>query len=89
MKTLNVTPKLLAGWVGLWLTLGFVVLFVLKVGVSFALPSYVIFGLGILGVIANVWALFKGERSLATLVFGGLVGLFAVVWILAEWLFPH
>ena len=89
MKNTHITPKATIGWVGLWLTLAFVVLFVLKVGISFPLPSYAIFGLGVLGIIANIWAIVKGERSLATLLFGGLVGLFAIVWILAELLFPH
>ena len=89
MKNLHVTPKEMPGWVGLWLTLAFVALFVLKVAVSIPVPSYAIFALGILGLIANVWAVARGERSLATLGFGGLVGLFAVIWILAEVLFPH
>jgi hypothetical protein len=82
-------PKTRVGTWGLSLSSAFALLFVLKVTLSIPVPSFAIFGVGILGVILNVIALFRGERSIIFYVFGGLISSFVLFWVGGELLFPH
>lgn len=74
---------------GLSVTLLFVALFVAKITIHFALPSFVIFGVGFLGLALNIWAMMRGERSILFLAVGTFVGLFLIVFVGGEVLFPH
>ena len=82
-------PKTASGRWGFGLSLAFVVLFVLKVVVPIPLPSMAIFAVGIAGVVLNVIALFRGERSILFYVLGGLISSFVLFWVGGELLFPH
>jgi hypothetical protein len=85
-------PSHQLGWWGLGLTLAFVALFALKVAnlpVPMPVPSFVIFGVGLVGLALNLLAFLRGDRSWVLLVFGGLIGAFILVWIFGELAFPH
>lgn len=85
----QVFPAKRLGWWGLGVTLGFVVLFLLKAGVSLPLPSPLIFGVGVIGVVLSVWAVVRGERSLVLMIVAAVVAAFVLFWIGGELLFPH
>ncbi|BDU10713.1 hypothetical protein AINA4_06340 [Aurantimicrobium sp. INA4] len=82
-------PKTATGKWGFGLSLAFAVLFLLKVLARLPLPSMAIFAVGIAGVVLNVLALFRGERSILFYVLGGLISSFVLFWIGGEILFPH
>jgi hypothetical protein len=83
-------PRHQLGWWGLGLTLTFVLGFALKIAnLRLPLPSFALFGVGLLGLALNIWAFLLKDRSLVLLVFGGLIGAFIVVWIFGELAFPH
>lgn len=86
---MNFFPKTRVGTWGFSLSIVFALLFVLKVSLPIPVPSFAIFGIGILGVILNVIALFRGERSIVFYVFGGLISFFVLFWVGGELLFPH
>jgi len=85
-------PSHQSGWWGLGLTLAFVTLFALKVAnlqVALPMPSFAIFGVGLVGFGFNLWAFIRGDRSWVLLIFGGLIGAFMLLWIFGELAFPH
>jgi hypothetical protein len=85
-------PKHQLGWWGLGLTAAFVLLFALKVanpGIALPLPTFAIFGVGLVGLALNIWVFFLKDRSWVLLIFGGLIGAFMVLWIFGEVAFPH
>ena len=85
-------PKRQTGWWGLALTLAFVLLFWLKVanlGVPVPLPSFALFAIGLVGLVLNIWAFVRGDRSWVLLLIGGLIGAFMLLWIFGELAFPH
>lgn len=85
----TILPKTQMGKWGFGITIGFVVLFVLKVLLSLPVPSFLIFGIGIWGIALNVWAVIRKERGILFFVVGGLVAAFVLFWIGGELLFPH
>jgi hypothetical protein len=85
-------PRLQLGWWGLGLTLAFAALFALKVAnlqIWIPLPSFAIFGIGLVGFLLNLLAFIRGDRSWVLLIFGGLIGAFMLLWIFGELAFPH
>jgi hypothetical protein len=85
----QVFPAQRLGWWGLGVTLGFVMLFLLRVGAAFPLPSPLIFGAGVIGVVLSVWAVVRGERSLVLMIVAVVVAAFVLFWVGGELLFPH
>jgi hypothetical protein len=85
----QVFPAMRLGWWGLGLTVGFVVLFVLEVGLAFPLPSPLVFGVGVIGVALSAWAVVRGERSLVLIIVGAVVAAFVLFFVGGELLFPH
>lgn len=53
------------------------------------MPSLIIFGVGIAGLVLNIIAVFKRERALFFFIIGGLIGAFVIFWVGGELLFPH
>ncbi len=91
-KRFTALPRKQVGWWGLGLTLAFALLFALKVAnlqVPVPLPSFAIFGIGLLGLVLNLWAFILSDRSWVLLIFGGLIGSFMLLWIFGELAFPH
>lgn len=86
MKVLPITRW--GSW-GLWLLVGFAGLFVLKATVSIPVPSMVIFGVGIGGIIATIVALIRRERSVLFFALGGVIAVFLLFWLVGELVFPH
>lgn len=82
-------PQTRLGFWGLATTVLFVAIFVFKITFHFVLPSFAIFGIGFVGLGFNLWAVIRGERSFFVLTLGTLVGLFLVVFVGGEVLFPH
>lgn len=78
----------LGAW-ALGFVVAFVALFVLKVTIGLPLVSFVIFGVGILGVVLAIVAVARRERSLVMMIVGGLVGAFILFWLGGELLLPH
>lgn len=89
MSKLRIKPQSVLGVWALATTALFVALFVAKVILHFALPSFAIFGIGFVGLGLNIWAVIKGERSFIVMALGACVGLFLVVFVGGEILFPH
>ncbi len=86
---LSFMPRTVPGRWGFWLSVAFAALFVLKVTVSFPLPSPVIFAVGIAGVVMNIIAIVKRERAIVFFVMAGVIGAFVIFWVGGELLFPH
>ena len=82
-------PKTTVGKWGLSLSLVFAILLLVKIAVALPLPSMVIFGIGIAGVVLNIIALFRNERSIVFYVIGGAISSFVLFWVGGELLFPH
>jgi hypothetical protein len=89
MSKLSLKPQSGLGVWGLATTVLFVALFLAKITLHFALPSFAIFGVGFVGLGLNIGAVVKGERSFIVLALGAFVGLFLVVFVGGEVLFPH
>ena len=91
-RSFRAFPSHQLGWWGLGLTVAFVALFALKVAnlqVALPMPSFAIFGVGLVGLGFNLWAFIRGDRSWVLLIFGGLIGAFMLLWIFGELAFPH
>ena len=82
-------PQTRLGFWGLATTVLFVAMFVAKITLHFALPSFAIFGIGFVGLGLNLGAVIRGERSFFVLALGAFVGLFLVIFVGGELLFPH
>lgn len=82
-------PKTTTGKWGLSLSLAFAVLLVIKIAVALPLPSPFIFAIGLTGVVLNIIALFRNERSIVFYVLGGAISSLVLFWAGAELLFPH
>ena len=85
-------PKRRVGWWGLGLTATFAVIFVLKVAnlsIPLPIPTFAIFGVGLLGLVLNLWAFILGDRSWVLLALGLAIDAFMVTWLVAEVIFPH
>jgi hypothetical protein len=82
-------PTTRTGAWGLWLSVAFAIIFTAKITGSLALPSLLIFFVGIAGLVTNVIAVVRHERAILFFLVGILVGLFIVFWIGGEVLFPH
>jgi hypothetical protein len=89
MSKLGFKPQSGLGLLGLATTVLFVALFVAKITLHFALPSFAIFGIGFVGLGLNIGAVVRGERSFIVLAIGAFVGLFLLVFVGGEVLFPH
>ena len=85
----QVFPAKRLGWWGLGVTLAFILLFVLKVGVAFPLPSPLIFGVGVIGVVLSIWAVVRGDRSLVLIILAAVVAVFVLFFVGGELLFPR
>ena len=91
-RSFSVFPKIQLGWWGLGLTLAFLLMLTLRIfnpGIPLPFPSFVIFGVGILGLVLNLWAFILGDRSWVTLFIGGSINAFMVTWLVAEIALPH
>lgn len=86
---MSVMPSTVVGKWGFWLSLAFALLFALKVIFPIPIPSMIIFGVGIAGLILNIIAVIKKERALFFFIVGGLIGAFVIFWVGGELLFPH
>ena len=74
---------------GLGLMVAFAALFALKASGAVPLPTFVIFGIGIIGAILGVVAVTRGERSPVLVMVGGLITTLLLFWLAGELLFPH
>jgi hypothetical protein len=86
---MKVLPATRVGALGLGLIVAFAVLFLLKVALSIRLPSFAIFGIGIVAVAADVIATVRRDLSWTLTVFGGLIAIFILLFAGGELLFPH
>lgn len=83
-------PRTAIGKWGFYSTVIFVVLFIAGASdVAMPFPSFVIFGIGITGMVLNVVAFVKKDRSVTGILVGALVGAFIIFWLGGELLFPH
>ena len=92
LSSFSVFPKIRLGWWGLGLTLAFLLMLVLRIfnpGIPLPFPSFLIFGIGLFGLVINLWAFILGDRSWVLLLVGGLIDAFMVTWLVAEVIFPH
>lgn len=67
----------------------FVAIFVIKITGRIPVPSFAIFGEGFVGSILGLIALIRKDRSIALLISSAVIGLFIVLFVGAELLFPH
>lgn len=75
---------------GFYCTLAFLVLFAAKAsGMLISAPSLIVFAVGTAGLILNVIAFIKKDRSFIGVVLGALVGSFIILWMAGELLFQH
>ena len=91
-KRFTVFPRRQIGWLGLGLTATFALTFILKVAnlpVPLPIPTFAIFGVGLLGLVLNLWAFILGDRSWVLLALGLAIDAFMVTWLVAEVIFPH
>jgi len=85
---ITLLPKNKAGiWASL-LSIIFVVLIFFKLRGTLPLPTFVITAMGLAGFAAGLVAVFKKDRSIFS-VFSVIVGIFILIWIAAEILYPH
>ena len=92
LRNFSVFPKIKVGRWGLGLTLAFSVMLALRIynpGIPLPFPSFIIFGVGLLGLVLNLWAFILGDRSWVTLFIGGSINAFMVIWLVAEIALPH
>jgi hypothetical protein len=88
MKIQAVSQKAAGKWAAA-LTLLFILLITLKVTLWIPVPTPLIAGFGVAGLIVGIVSFFKNrDRSLLTLL-SVLVGLLIVFWAAAEIAFPH
>ncbi len=88
--SIRILPKSLFGRCAATLSAIFIIAMALKISqlVRLPIPSYAIAAVGLAGLAAAIAALVKKDRSL--LVFLSLlVGLVILIWIAAEFIFPH
>lgn len=83
-------PRSAIGKWGFYCTITFALLFIAAAtDVAMPFPSFVIFGIGIAGLILNVIAFVRKDRSITGILVGAMVGAFLVFWVGGELLFPH
>jgi len=74
---------------GLFCTAFFVILLILKMTIQIPVMTFVIFGIGYLGLADTLYVRYrlkeKNKLDLITFIFGA----FIIIWTLAEVLFPH
>jgi len=86
---MRVFPATRLGASGLGLIVAFAVLFQLKVASSIRMPSFAIFGIGIVGVVLGILATVRRDFSWALTVLGGLIAIFIVLFAGGELSLPH
>ena len=82
-------PKTINSYCGAFVALLAVGLLILKLWIPFPLPSFALFGLAFLGSGISLYTRFRlAQKSLWDFVAFGIGGL-ALIWTLAELLYPH
>jgi hypothetical protein len=86
---IKLLPKTGLGFTGFWLTCGGALLLLIKIVIGFPIPTFGLFGLVFSGSGISIWAFIRGDRSqlqylvvLPTLVL-------ALIWTIAEVVWPH
>ena len=83
-------PKSKLGSWGLYLSVAFAFLFLLAAVANVVfLPAFLIFAIGIVGMVFNVIAYFKKDFSVLGLTVGIIIGAFVIFWVGGELLYPH
>jgi len=86
---LTFSPKSTPGKWSAGLGIAFIILIAAKILGSLPLPTFSIAALGLAGFVTGIVAIFK-NRDRAILIFLSLiVGLVIMLWIIAEFIFPH
>ncbi len=66
----------------------FLVLIFFKIRGTLPVPSFILVPFGLAGFVAALLAVIKKDRSIFSII-SILIGLFIIIWIAAEILFPH
>ena len=87
----KVLPQTSLGIWGLGAILLFGLIFLIRATTEIFLPipSFLIFGIGILGLVLLVIDFLQGGRSLLVLIIGIPIAVFMLFWIVGEIVFPH
>ena len=87
----KVLPQTSLGIWGLGAILLFGLIFLIRATAEIFLPipSFLIFGIGILGLVLLVIDFLQGGRSLLVLIIGIPIAVFMLFWIVGEIVFPH
>lgn len=86
---IKIWPVSMVGKVAAIFSLLFIVLIVLKMSGFMPLPTFSIAALGIIGLIAGLVAFFKDKDRAVLTIISIVVGAVIVLWMAAEFAFPH
>jgi len=86
---IKIWPSTLVGKIATVFALVFIVMISLKMMGLMPLLTFFIAGLGMIGFIAGIVAVFKFKDRTVLTILSLIVGLIIIFWAAAEFLFPH
>jgi hypothetical protein len=86
---LTFLPKSTPGKWAVGLSVAFIILIWMKILSSLPLPTFSIAALGLAGFVTSIVAIFKNRDKAILIFLSFIVGLIIMLWIIAEFIFPH